>query len=179
MVRPEDDPGGAGAGSPALRLYRRLLAVIDRTIEIAIVVIMAVMVAIVSMQVFTRYVLNSSFDWAEETSRLCFVWTMFLAMPLALKQGGHIVMEMVVTAVAPRTRDLMYRSMTLPGIVLLALVAYESVRLGLENWDETIPSLGLSGGLFFIAVAVGSAHTVAHLVDIAFTGEPRRQGIIE
>lgn len=179
MAEPVPNATGAGSASAALAAYLRALGLVDRAVEIVIIAVMALMVTIVSAQVFMRYVLNSSFDWAEETSRLCFVWTMFLAMPLALKQGGHIVMEMVVTNVSEATRDKLYRAMTIPGAILLALVAYESVLLGIENWDETIPSLGLSGGLFFYAVAVGSAHTVLHLVAIAFTREPRREGIIE
>jgi TRAP-type transport system small permease protein len=162
-----------------LSAYRRLLSWIDRTFEIAIIAIMAMMVAIVSAQVFTRYLLNSSFDWADELSRLCFVWTIFLAIPLALRQGGHIVMELLVTKVAPRTRDVLYRAMSVLSIAMMAFITWEGWKLTVDNWDETIPSIGLSGGLFFLVVAIGCGHTVLHLINVVFTGEPRRAGIIE
>jgi TRAP-type C4-dicarboxylate transport system permease small subunit len=146
-----------------LATYQRLLAAIDRVFEIAIIIIMS----------------TSSFDWADEVARLCFVWTIFLAIPLALRQGGHIVMELLVTRVSAQTRDRLYRSMSALSIVMMAFIAREGWKLTIDNWDETIPSIGLSGGLFFLVVAIGCAHTVLHLVNIAFVGEPRRAGIIE
>ena len=162
-----------------LATYQRLLAAIDRVFEIAIIIIMSMMIAIVSAQVFTRYIFNSSFDWADEVARLCFVWTIFLAIPLALRQGGHIVMELLVTRVSDQLRDRMYRSMSALSIVMMAFIAREAWKLTVDNWDETIPSIGLSGGLFFLVVAVGCGHTVLHLMNIVVVGEPRRAGIIE
>jgi TRAP-type C4-dicarboxylate transport system permease small subunit len=152
---------------------------IDRVIGVVIIVIMAVMVTIVSAQVFMRYVLNLSFDWADELSRLCFVWTIFLAIPLALKRGGHILMELVMDRVPSSTRDLLYRSMTALSMGMMVLITWEAWKVTVENWADAIPTLGWSAGLFFLAVTIGCAHTVLHLVNILFTGEPRRHGIIE
>lgn len=172
-------PAGEAGQSVAVVALTRLLYGIDKLLEWFIIAIMVVMIAIVSGQVFTRYVLNSSWDWADELARLCFVWSILLAIPLALRNGGHIVMELLVTNVSERTRDILYRLMCLPGIVMMALIAWESVKLTLENWDETIPSVGLSGGLFFLAVAIGCGYTVPHLILITMTREPRRAGVIE
>lgn len=172
-------PAGDGGHPAAVVALKRALAAIDKLMEWFIIAIMVVMIAIVSGQVFTRYVLNSSWDWADELSRLCFVWSILLAIPLALRNGGHILMELLVTNVSERTRDILYRLMCIPGIVMMALITWESVKLTIENWDETIPSVGLSGGLFFLAVAIGCGYTVPHLVLVMLTREPRRVGVIE
>jgi TRAP-type C4-dicarboxylate transport system permease small subunit len=140
---------------------------------------MAVMVVVVSAQVFMRYALNLSFDWADELSRLCFVWTIFLAIPLALKRGGHIVMELVLDRVGGRTRDRLYRAMAALSGLMLALITWEACKATVENWADVIPTLGWSGGLYFLPVTLGCAHTILHLVNILFAGEPRRRGIIE
>jgi TRAP-type C4-dicarboxylate transport system permease small subunit len=163
----------------ALRLFLGMLAWIDRAAGGAVIVLMAVMVVVVSSQVFMRYVLNQSFDWADETARLCFIWTIFLSIPLALDRGGHIVMELLVTRVAPYTRDLLYRAMGVLVIGMMILIAREAWRLTLDNWDDTIPSLGWSGGLFFLPIFLSCVHTTLRLIAILMTGEPRRQGIIE
>jgi TRAP-type transport system small permease protein len=165
--------------SSAAAILRSPLALIDRAAGAAIIVIMAAMVMIVSSQVFMRYALNDSFDWADETSRLCFIWTIFLSIPLALKRGGHIVMEMLITRVDAATRDLLYRAMSVLSIVMMAVITWQALKLTYANWDATIPALGLSEGLYFLPVCLGGAHTVLRLVDILFTGEPRREGIIE
>lgn len=163
----------------ALRVFLLLLGQIDRAAGVVVIALMAAMVAVVSSQVFMRYGLNQSFDWADEAARLCFIWTIFLAIPLALQRGGHIVMELLVTRVSPRIRDSLYRGMTVLVVGMMIIIARESWRMMLENWDDTIPSLGWSGGLFFLPIFIGSIHTTLRLFAILATGEPRREGIIE
>jgi TRAP-type transport system small permease protein len=163
----------------AVRFFRKLLRLTDWLAERAIMVIMAMMLAIVTSQVFMRYVLNRSLDWADETATLCFVWTVFLALPLALRDGGHIVMEMLLTKLSPAGRDRLYRIMGVLSLVMLVMIAREAFRLALDNWDETIPALGLSGGLFYLAVAIGTAHCALRTIEIGMTGEPQKRGIIE
>ena len=155
------------------------LEAVDTVIAKILIAIMAMMVVIVSAQVFLRYAFNSSIDWADEVSRLCFVWSIFLAIPLALKRGGHICMEVVIARVPAGTRDALYRAMSALSLLLMVSIAYESFVLSIDNWDETIPSIGLSGGLFFVPVGIGAIHTALHLIAILFQGEPQKYGIIE
>ncbi len=163
----------------AIRAFRLLLRVADRLAEFVIMVMMAVMLAIVTSQVFMRYVMNRSLDWADETATLLFVWTVFLALPLALRNGGHIVMEMLLTAVSKERRDQLYRAMAVLSAVMLMVVAWEACKMTYDNWDETIPVLNLSGGLFYLAVGIGCAHTALRSLDVSLTGEPARVGVIE
>ena len=51
------------------------------------------MVLVVSAQVVIRYVFNDSLDWADEVSRIAFVWTIFLAIPLGIRDGTHVFPE--------------------------------------------------------------------------------------
>lgn len=163
----------------AVRAFRLALRALDRLVERVIIVIMALMLGIVTSQVFMRYALNRSLDWADETATLCFVWTVFLALPLALRNGGHIVMEMLLIRLSVRARDALYRAMGGLCVLMMALVAREAFVLTRDNWDETIPVLGLSGGLFYLAVAIGTAHCALRTVEITLSGEPKKSDIIE
>lgn len=151
-------------------LYRRAIDLIDAAARLAVIALMAAMVAIVSAQVFYRYILNSSIDWAEEVSRLTFVWSIFMALPLGLRAGAHIGVELVTERLPPALRDVLFRIGMVASGLMLALVAREAWGQALENWDETIPGIGLSGGLFFLAVAVGAAHSVLHVAALAYEG---------
>ena len=163
----------------AVRGFRLFLRLVDWLAERVIIVIMALMLTIVTSQVFMRYALNRSLDWADETATLCFVWTVFLAIPLALRNGGHIIMEMLLIRLSPRWRDGLYRIMGVFSILMMVLVAREAFVLTRDNWDETIPVLNLSGGLFYLAVAIGAAHSALRTIEICMTGEPQKSGIIE
>jgi len=50
---------------------------------------------VVSLQVLLRYALNSSLGFADEMSRLTFVWSIFLGIPLGIRLGAHIGMELL------------------------------------------------------------------------------------
>ena len=48
---------------------------------------------LVSVQVLLRYAFKNSIGWADEVSRLLFVSSIFLAIPLGMKEGAHIGIE--------------------------------------------------------------------------------------
>jgi TRAP-type C4-dicarboxylate transport system permease small subunit len=138
-----------------------------------IVALMAVMVAVVSAQVFMRYALNSSIGWADEVSRLMFVWSIFLAIPLGIKLGVHIGIEMVTARLPAAVRGPLARAVAAASAALMALVCYEAIVISWDQWDEQMASMNASAGLFILALAVGCGHSALHLIWIALTGKPK------
>jgi TRAP-type C4-dicarboxylate transport system permease small subunit len=74
--------------------YEAGLARVDRASRWLVIVCSALMILIVSVQVLLRYAFNTSIDWSDEVSRLLFVWCMFLAIPLGLREGSHVGIEL-------------------------------------------------------------------------------------
>jgi TRAP-type C4-dicarboxylate transport system permease small subunit len=161
-----------------LRHYARLLLALDTAAGWTIVVLISAMVTIVAVQVFLRYVTNSSLGWADELSRLTFVWTMFLAIPLGIRAGVHIGMEIVTTRLPLRVQDLLARSMAAIAAALMVLVAYQSAVVAFDQWDEKMASLEASAAWFIVAVAIGCAHSALHLALIVMHGKPAPSGPI-
>jgi len=81
----ETSGGIRWSGTPVGMLDRAFA----RSVFWALVALMAVMCTVVFAQVVLRYVFNSSIDWADEVSRLAFVWTVFLAIPLAIRDASN------------------------------------------------------------------------------------------
>lgn len=159
-------------GSP-LRPLASTLAALDFAVSWIIVGLMAVMVAVVSAQVFMRYALNSSIGWADELSRLTFVWSIFLAIPLGVRAGAHIGVEMLTAKLPKPLRGGLARAMALVGAALLALVAWEAGAVAVEQWDEQMASMDTSASLFLGPLVIGGVHGALHLLWIALTGEAR------
>lgn len=154
------------------RPYASALAALDVAAAWTIVVLVAVMVAVVSAQVFMRYALNSSIGWADEVSRLMFVWSIFLAIPLGIKLGVHIGIEMFVSPLPARFRDVLARAMALVSAAIMALVCYEAAVISWEQWDELMASVDASAAWFLVALVLGGAHSALHLLWIALAGPP-------
>jgi TRAP-type transport system small permease protein len=132
------------------------------------------MVVIVAVQVFLRYVTNTSLGWADELSRLTFVWSIFLAIPLGIRAGVHIGMEIVTARLPGRVQDTLARMMAATAAALMVLVAWQAAVVAYDQWDEKMASLEASAAWFLVAVAIGCAHSALHLVMIVFHGKPEQ-----
>jgi TRAP-type C4-dicarboxylate transport system permease small subunit len=153
-----------------LRPFGALLARLDTAAGWAIVALMTVMVGVVSLQVAMRYLLNSSIGWADELSRLTFVWSIFLGIPLGIRAGAHIGMEIVTARLPGPVRGALARFMAVVAAALMILAAYEAATVAWDQWDEKMASFEASAQWFLVALAVGCAHSALHLVWIALAG---------
>ena len=155
-----------------LRPLDRLIAALDVAAAWALVVLVAVMVAVVSAQVGLRYLLNSSISWADEVSRLCFVWSMFVAIPLGLKSGAHIGIDLVAARLPVAARNALARAIALLGAALLLLVGWESMKIAFDQWDELMASVEASAAWFIVPVGICGVHGALHLLWLALDGPP-------
>jgi TRAP-type transport system small permease protein len=151
----------------------RLLAVLDQAVLAALMAIVATMVCVVSAQVALRYGFNQSFDWADEVSRLAFVWSIFLAIPLGVRQGAHIGIDMVVAKMPPRVQKGLRSGAALLSAAMMATIAWAALRVAQEQWDELMSVLDWSVGWFIVPVGVGALLSALHLVRIAIEGPPQ------
>jgi TRAP-type C4-dicarboxylate transport system permease small subunit len=156
-------PGAPGA--PA-----RALAALDRAVSYAVIAIMAAMVVVVSLQVLLRYAFNTSIDWADDVGRLLFVWSIFLTIPLGIREGIHIGIELVVKLLPEPVRHALVRLIGLLSIGMMAIICYQAVLVTLDQWDEMLPTLEVTVAVFMIPVAIGAGHSVLHLLRLVLTG---------
>lgn len=168
------------APAAAIRRSRldRLLGALDWMAAKAIIAAMAVMVVVVAGQVFLRYVLNLSLDWAEEISRLLFIWSVFLAIPLGIRRGAHVGVSLLTNALPPPLQRHLFRAMNVTAIVLMAIVLYEAAILTKDQWDEPMATLDFSVGWFMLPLAIGAAHSALHLLNGTIVGPPARSELV-
>jgi TRAP-type transport system small permease protein len=152
----------------------KLIAALDVAACWLIVVLLSAMVAVVTAQVTLRYGINSSIGWADEVSRLTFVWTMFVAIPLGIRAGAHIGIELVTDRLPPGLRSALQRVMALLAMAMLLLIARESILLAMDQWDEMMSSLRFSSSWFLVPLAICGVHGGLHLLWIAVAGAPAR-----
>jgi TRAP-type C4-dicarboxylate transport system permease small subunit len=138
---------------------------------------MIVMSSIISIQVGLRYVFNSSIDWADELARLSFVWVVFLAVPHGVKKGIHVGLDLLPGLMPERLRRACGVFNRAAMAVFFITAGYQAAALTVRNWSNEMPTLGLSSGLFFLAVALCCAHSLLHLVTGAPVQAPLEQKI--
>lgn len=161
------------AGPGALRPLATLLAALDLAVAWVLCVAMSVMVAVVGAQVALRYGFNSSLDWADEVARLSFVWSIFLAIALGIKTGSHIGIEVLVARLPALLRSGVARLVALACSAALLLVAWQSMVVARDQWDELMGAVDVSTGWFLVPLIVGGVHGALHLLWIVLAGPAR------
>ena len=156
-----------------LRPMALALAVLDAMAGWTIVGLLSTMVALVSIQVLLRYVFKSSMGFADEISRLTFVWSIFLAIPLGIRLGVHIGMELLTARLPAAAQNVLVRLMATIAAAMMVLVAWQSTVVAFDQWDEAMASTRASAAWFLVAVALGCAHSALHLAWIVLTGKPQ------
>ncbi len=59
-------------------------------------VCLGLMVVVILLQVFCRYVLSSALPWPEEASRFLMLWSTAVMAPTAFRRGGFVAIDMVI-----------------------------------------------------------------------------------
>jgi TRAP-type C4-dicarboxylate transport system permease small subunit len=161
------------------RLYSRALDSVDRLARWTIIAASAAMIAIVTLQVILRYAFNSSIDWSDEISRLLFVWAMFLAIPLGIREGAHVGIELLTTHIPAAPRALLTKGCALLTAAMMAVVFWQAVKVSMLTWDEMMQSLNLSTNWFMVPIAVASAHSFLHLIQLLWRDPVRTVQVVE
>lgn len=73
----------------------RLIAALDRLLERTLVALMAMMVATVTWQVATRYLLNRPSSYTEELSTYLLIWISLLGAVYALRTNAHLGIDLL------------------------------------------------------------------------------------
>lgn len=121
-----------------------------------IALILAITV-IICAGVFYRYILNDALSWSEELSKFLMVWMTFTGAPIALRQGGHVAIEILPGALPPRLRQLL---LLVTFLIILALMAVFVHQGWVLAWNARTQVAATLGGGFsmiwvFLAIPVG------------------------
>lgn len=162
-----------------LAAYSRALDAIDRAARWAIIAASAAMIGLVSAQVLLRYVFNSSIDWSDEVSRLLFVWCMFLAIPLGIREGAHVGIELLTAKLPAALREQLARGCALVAAALMVVVVWQTAKVAWLTWDELMQSLNISANWFMVPVALAAAHSFLHLVQLLWRDAERTVRAVE
>lgn len=161
----------AEAPTGPLRSLMSLTRGLDRVSYWVVIAVMTVMTILVSLQVFTRYVLASSIDSADELSRLFFIWAIFLAIPHGVKYGVHVGIDLIVNLLPKRAQDVVFRLSCVLSAILMIVTFAVSWTATLDKWPELMPTLPITAAVYYIPVLISTGHSFLHLIILAWGGQ--------
>ena len=133
----------------------------------AVIALMAVMVVLVFANVVSRYLLNYSIVWVEEVTRYMMVWVGFLGSGLVLRLGAHVAVDALQEALPVRAAQAVRAAIVAVLAVTFAAMLWLGVRYCAFAWDQETPVLNWPTGAVYLAIPIGAALMLAHLVFVA------------
>lgn len=131
---------------------------------------LVLLIAAVSIQVFGRYVLNSTPTWAESLALLLVLYVTMLGVAAGVRDAGHIGLESLLVMLPAHVR--IKFEMLIHGLVTVfgALMAWYCLQLGLSVVGYKLPTLGVSESLkYWPAVIAGVLivlFSIEHLIAL-------------
>ena len=125
-----------------------------RGLEGVIAAMLAVMVVLVFGNVVLRYLFNSGITVSEEVSRWLFIWMTFLGAIVALREHGHLGVDMVVQRLPAWAKKICLGLGHLLMLYILWLLLQGSIAQARINWDVTAPTTGASMAIVYLSCVV-------------------------
>lgn len=108
-----------------------------------------VMVILVFGNVVLRYGFNSGITISEELSRWLFVWLTFMAAIVAVREHGHLGVDMLVSRLPPAGKKICLAIGLILMLLCCWLIFWGSYEQTMINLDVEAPATGLSTGWFY------------------------------
>ncbi|WP_319563157.1 TRAP transporter small permease [Marispirochaeta sp.] len=126
-------------------------SVLDKTVDTVVIILMAMIVIVVSIQVFSRYVLNNPLTWSEELARYLFVWIVFTASVVVFRENRHMSVDFFVSLFPDSIRKKFDFTVNLITTVFLIVMIYASPEILTVTMRQLSPTLNIPMAAIYLA----------------------------
>ncbi len=133
----------------------------------ALLVFYVMLVATMFIEVLRRELLSYSSIWGEEIVRYSFIYLAWIGAAAAVRERGHIRIDVLMHYVGPRAKALLYLfgDLVMVAVALVALYhSLETVHVA-AKFGSVTDGLRISRVWFLMAVPVGFALVLLRLVQ--------------
>lgn len=145
-----------------------MLKTIDKNAERwALLVFYSMLVITMSVEVIRREVFAYSSIWGEEIVRYAFIYLAWVGAAAAVKERGHIRIDVIFNYVSPTVKTILYIFGDLVMLVIAAIAVYWSWETVAVSWKFGSVSHGLRVSMvwFLLAVPIGFGLMIFRLIQ--------------
>lgn len=119
--------------------------------------LLMVMVVVVFLQVFMRYVMDNSLSWSEELARYCFIWLIYVGISYGVKRRRHISVDALLLLFKGKAKLYISMLANILFLVFCVFVVYyaSGIASQLLAYGQTTPALKIPTGIVYAAPPVG------------------------
>jgi TRAP-type C4-dicarboxylate transport system permease small subunit len=136
---------------------------LDKISRFIVLLASIIMVMIIMLQVFCRYMLNSPLSWPEELTIYLMAYMVFIGSAVAVKSHEHIGVDLFVNMLPERARAVVFIIIKL-AIMLFAFFLFKAgVDFAFFGWPMVSDALRISMFWPRLSMPVGGLLMIIHL----------------
>ena len=148
-------------------MFKTIKKVLDRSLEVLIMVVMAALTVDVLWQVFTRFVLKNPSTWTEELAIFLLIWVALLGAAVALNRGAHLGIDYLVNKLSIRNRIytevFVFLCISLFSLCVM-IIGGTSLVISTLKLGQISPALGVEIGYVYLAIPISGFFLVLYSV---------------
>ncbi len=130
-----------------------------------------VIIAVVSFQVFGRYVLNDSPTWSENLALVLILYVTLIGAAVGVRDAGHIGMESLLVLLPEKLRNKLEMVIHVLVAIFGGMMIYNGWVLGASVSGYKLANINLSEGWRYVPLALSGAlivlFSIEHLIALA------------
>lgn len=100
---------------------------LDKFEDYSVAILYTIMVIVIFLQVFFRFVIKASLPWSEELARYVMAYAIFIGGAIAAKEGSHIGINVIVS-ILPKPLDKYMKGIAIIiSVIFSVLLLYLSI----------------------------------------------------
>ena len=129
-----------------------------------------IMIILATLLLFTniilRYFFNANTTWAEEFVRYSMIWITFIGMAICFKKGIHFSVDILIKSLPDKGSRLLQIIINIISIIFMLMLIYYGMEITIFNFHsgQITPSLEISISWVYLAIPVGAALSLLHLI---------------
>ncbi|MEW4923745.1 TRAP transporter small permease subunit [Algibacter sp. 2305UL17-15] len=127
---------------------------IEKILKLGTIWSVFLLIGSVLLQIFARFFLAQAPSWTEEVSRLCFIFSVAFASPLALKSNYYIHLDVFFNMFSNIWKRRINTLILICVFILFFVLAFASIKFVVMGFTENSPSMGIKMGIAFSSMLI-------------------------
>ncbi|WP_340107385.1 TRAP transporter small permease [Pikeienuella sp. HZG-20] len=159
----------------------RALDLVEKAVALLVGLLLAGIVFIMLLAIWSRYIENDSLAWTEQVSRILFVWITFLGAAVLYRRGAHIAIDFFLDLMPRRLAAIVRAANETMMLGLFLVLLIYGAKLSISNLGQTYGALDVSPSTHYFAAPVSAALMILFWLERAAIGleRARRPGARE
>ncbi len=138
--------------------------VLEKMTAVPLIVVGGLMLGVVLVGTFWRYLLNDPILWTEEAARYLMIWMALIAASITMKRREHVRMQLLVNMLPPVLKKIVETATSLAVAYFLFILTREGIVMALSARGQTSPALGIPMFWPLLAVPLSGGLTLLQLI---------------